>query len=87
MPPTHLHEKPVVAVGRDTPRLLTLTDTGRYAVIEALNAFDALPPDFPAYAHRQTLADALVACRVPATPTDAVFRAREFLGLPNVGLQ
>jgi len=79
--------RPVVAIGRDVPRLLTLTDTGRYAVIEALNAFDALPPDFPAYAHRQTLAGALQRVGVPASPTDAVFRAREFLGLPNVVLR
>lgn len=81
------HERPVVAIGTTTPRLLTLTDTGRYAVIEALRQYDNRPAGCPDFAHRVTLRDALAACRVPASPTDAVFRAREFLGLPNVGLQ
>ena len=81
--------RPVVAVGQHTPRLLTLADTGRAAVVDALAAFDALPADqrdSPAsYAHRRVVADALAACGYPVSTGVAVRAAREFLALPNRG--
>jgi hypothetical protein len=80
------NEKPVVAVGTHTPRLLTRADFARQAVADKLAVIERLPPGFPDTAHRIDLSHALAACGVTADHRKAVGAAREFLALPNRGL-
>ena len=74
-----------VRVVVDAP--LTLSDTGRAAVIDALAAFDGLPADMrdseASYAHRVVIRDALAACGYPVSTGVAVSAARDFLGVPS----
>lgn len=81
------NEKPIVAVGTHTPRLLTRADFARQAVADKLAVIERLPPGFPSTAHRISLSHALAACGVQADHRRAaVGAAREFLALPHRGL-
>lgn len=80
------NDQPLVAVGRDVPRLLTRADFARQAVADKLAVIEQQPPGFPDTAHRIDLSHALAACGVQADHRRAVGAAREFLALPNRGL-
>ena len=59
---------------------LSLDATPRVRVLKALRAHDERPAGCPDLAHRVALRDALRSACVPATASNAVYVARQWIG-------